>query len=971
LRGFDDPAGIAWAVHDTGNPEWSDQILAALVRCAASVGADDRDAALFVSHLLENGSRLLAINLRDLSRDIDELVAGAHVIRQSLTKDCLHGGVCLRQRAARGRSPYRQPGARGRIRICWVGGTIADMTRVLERESQLEALRSYAEDARGGHGRMALISGEAGIGKSTLVEELEVTLPNAEWWWGACDGMSTPRALGPLTDIAAQAGGALYAAGQDGSSRDARFDALLTRLQDSAELRVVVIEDLHWADEATLDMLRFLGRRIRDACVLVVLTYRDDALAPDEPLRITLGDLASHRSTRRVALGPLSEQAVGQLAATSGLEPSELYALTGGSPFFVTEVLAAGSLGIPSSARDVVLARAAALTPEARGVLDHAALMGARIMPALLNAASEHIDELITSGLLVRNGEALRFRHEIARQAVQEEIAPHKAARLHRAVLDALLATGCTDDARLAFHAEAAGDAGRVIQHAPRAARAAAAVASHREAAMHFERAVRHAGATDIETRAMLFDEYANELGLVERWDDVATIGRVTIDLWREVGNPLREGAAETRFGTVMWRLGRGAESIAAYRRARDLLEPLGSTAELCFLYAGGGGGVDPDDVTLYITRAIEIARELDLADLRIAALNSVAYLAAGRCGDYETPLREALELALGLDLQRRAGQSYANLTEYYTEEFRMAEIEPFYLEALAYCDDHDVATFGNCARGHYAMALVDHGRWDDALREANAVLATKASPINRLSSLVAAGTVLARRGDPDAVAYLDQADDIATGVDEPIYLAWAGLPIAEASWLAGDADAARERLHAVRARLTELETPWLAAVSAWQHRLGVPSDVVPSLAPYAAQVAGPPGHAAQIWDDLHMPYHAALALGDSDDEADLREAVFRLDSLSPPAALVVRRKMRDLGLRAIPSGARASTRADPLGLTRREREVLGLVRDNLTNEQIADRLVISVKTVDHHVSAVLGKLGVSSRRDASALSGI
>jgi DNA-binding CsgD family transcriptional regulator/tetratricopeptide (TPR) repeat protein len=842
------------------------------------------------------------------------------------------------------------------------------MTGVLERESQLAALRSYAEEARGGDGRMALISGEAGIGKSTLVEELEATLPDATWWWGACDGLSTPRALGPLTDIAAQAGGALSAACQDGSSRDARFDALLTTLQDGAGLRIVVIEDLHWADVATLDMLRFLGRRIRGARVLVLLTYRDDALAPDEPLRVTLGDLATHRSTRRVSLGPLSEHAVGQLAEASGLEPSALYELTGGSPFFVAEVLAAGSLGVPSSARDVVLARAAALTPGARGVLDHAALLGTRMTPSLLSAAPDHVDELITSGLLVRDGDTLRFRHEIARQAVQEEIAPHKAMELHRAVLDALLATGCTDDARLAFHADAAGDTARVLEHAPRAGRAAAAVASHREAAAQFERAVRHADATDIETRAALFDEYSDQLALVERWDDVAAIDRAAIDLWREAGNRLREGAAETRYGTVMWRLCRGPESIAAYLRARDLLEPFGPTEELCVLYGGGAGAVDPDEVTHYITRAVEIARDLDLADLRIGTLNSVAYLAAGRCGDYETPLREALQLSLRCDLQRRAGQSYANLTEYYSQEFRMVETEPFFREALAYCDDHDVATYGNCARGHYAMALVDHGRWDEALHEANLVLGTNASPINRLSSLVAVGTVLARRGDPAAAKYLDEADDVAAGVDEPLYLAWAGLPIAEASWLAGNDDAARARLQAVGARLTELESAWLAAVIAWQHRLGVRSDIVPALAPYAAQVAGPPRRVAQVWDELQMPYHAALALGDSDDEADLREALTRLDPVSPPAALIVRRKMRDLGLRAIPSGARASTRSDPNGLTRREREVLDLVRDNLTNEQIAERLVISVKTVDHHVSAVLAKLGVSSRRAASAL---
>ncbi|MDQ2797778.1 MAG: helix-turn-helix transcriptional regulator, partial [Actinomycetota bacterium] len=224
-------------------------------------------------------------------------------------------------------------------------------------------------------------------------------------------------------------------------------------------------------------------------------------------------------------------------------------------------------------------------------------------------------------------------------------------------------------------------------------------------------------------------------------------------------------------------------------------------------------------------------------------------------------------------------------------------------------------------------------------------------------------------RGRPGRCDVLNEADDVAAGVDEPTHLARAGLPIADAAWLAGNVDAARERLHAACVQLTELETNWLAAVIAWQHRLGVRSDVVPALAPYAAQVTGPPRCAARRSCGTACTCPTAPR-SRSADEADLREAVTRLDPRSPPAALVVRRKMHDLGLRAIPSGVRASTRSDPLGLTRREHEVLDLVRDNLANEQIAERWVISVKSVDHHVSAVLAKLGVSSRQDASALGG-
>jgi DNA-binding CsgD family transcriptional regulator/tetratricopeptide (TPR) repeat protein len=753
------------------------------------------------------------------------------------------------------------------------------------------------------------------------------------------------------------------------------FDALLRQLQACPGLTVLVVEDVHWADEATLDMLRFLGRRIRDARVLVLVSYRDDSLRPDEPLRVALGDLTTHRTFRRVTLGPLTEHAVGQLAAGSDIEAGELYQLTGGSPFFVTEVLAASTLGVPGSARDAVLARVAGLSHEARRALDYAALIGTNVAPDLLlrvtGTAAATLDELLANGILVGDRDRMQFRHEIARQALQQVVAPHRATDLHRDILRDLLAGGCEDDAVLAFHADACGDGQSVLDHAPRAARAASAMASHREAASQLERAIRYVDQADPTLRATLYDGLADELALVERWEDAAHARKAAIAGWQQIGDRLREGAAEVRLAPVMWRLCQGSEYLAACLRAKALLEPLGPTEALGYLYANGVGTKDPDRFAFYVGRAVEISDELNVPELRVRSLNGIGLLAACLGGDYETPMLEALQVARDHGSQQLVASTYANLTEYYTVDFRFTEAEPLFIEALVYCDEHDVSTYGNCVRGHYALALLDLGRWDEALRMADQVLSGRASPINRLTSLVTVGMIKARRGQPDESGCLAEAEAVAVGVDEPAYLALARLALAEVAWLRGDPGGARDQLAMLRAHLTGLEQKEASALIGWERRLGVPGEEVPVLEPYAVQVAGPPRRAATGWDSLGMPYHAALALGDSNDGADLREAVGRLDALSPPAARIVRARMRSLGMRSVPAGARSSTRADPYGLTRREREVLELVRGQLTNEQIAERLVISTRTVDHHVSSVLAKLGVSSRREASSYAAI
>ncbi|GAA3194409.1 hypothetical protein GCM10010468_04200 [Actinocorallia longicatena] len=461
---------------------------------------------------------------------------------------------------------------------------------MLERETATAALAGYAAEARRGAGRLVLVGGEAGIGKSALLEQCERDLPQARWSWGACDGLSTPRPLGPLFDVAEQLGGTLLELSRAGAGRDELFRGLLREVGDPDTLDVVVVEDVHWADEATLDLVRFLGRRLHRAAVLLLVTYRSDGLAASDPLRVALGDLAAQRSARRIDLAPLSARAVHVLAGGSAADAATLHRLTGGNPFYVAEVVRSGTPGVPGSARDAVLARAARLSPAAREVLDTAALTGSRVESRLLESVvpcpSPVMDELIASSLVIWDDSRLRFRHEIARLAIEGAVSFHRSRGIHAMVLATLDAQGCDDDARMAFHAEAAADPPAVVRHATAAARRAAWLASHREAAAQYRRALRFAADADADaaTLAELYEGLAEEAALLDQWQDAAEACERALLEWRVAGDRLREGDTLRRLSRISWNMCHG-ETVAA-EAAVAVLEPLGPGVELAWAYA-------------------------------------------------------------------------------------------------------------------------------------------------------------------------------------------------------------------------------------------------------------------------------------------------------------------------------------------------------------------------------------------------
>ena len=352
---------------------------------------------------------------------------------------------------------------------------------------------------------------------------------------------------------------------------------------------MLVIEDVHWADEATLDLLRFLGRRIRHARALVLVTYRDEGLAADDELRVAVGELSTQRSTRRMSLPPLSEAAVAALADGTGVEAGELHRLTGGNPFFVTEVLRtpAGTCRRRSATR---CSPGWPDSPRGPRALEVASLIGARMEPSLLvsvtGAAPATIDELVNCGVLVGEDSRLRFRHEIARMAVQATIPPHRAAAAHRAILDVLLREGRADEARLAYHAEGAGDDTVVLEYAPRPP-GAARPSSARTARRRCSSAGRSPRPPPRPTRRA--PACTTPWPTSSPW---STGGRTPpTPARRRWGcgagrRPAARGRQPARLSRTMWRLCRGDEAERTAVAAVAAVEPLGPCPELAWVYA-------------------------------------------------------------------------------------------------------------------------------------------------------------------------------------------------------------------------------------------------------------------------------------------------------------------------------------------------------------------------------------------------
>jgi DNA-binding CsgD family transcriptional regulator/tetratricopeptide (TPR) repeat protein len=844
---------------------------------------------------------------------------------------------------------------------------------LLERDDALAALATARDTAARGAGGAVLVTGEPGIGKTALVRRFVGGLPaGARVLFGSCDDLAIPRPLGPIRDLA----GTVSAPLERALSSDTALYEIQSLVADELALAptptVLVLEDVHWADDATLDLITVLGRRIASLPALLVLTYRGGEVPPGHRLRSAVAAVRAE-STVFLELAPLSERAV---AALAGDDAAGVYAATGGNPFYVTELLAVGhSDELPQTVANAVLGRASRLDEDARRLVELVSVVPGRVGTPVLDAVmpgwAVAAEEPERRELLEVDPRFVRFRHELARHAVRTSVPAAAARRLHGQIVEALLAADA-DPADIVHHAEAAGAVDVVAAHALVAARHASALESHREAYSHYRRAADFAGDLAPAERARLFEEFAIAAYGVGTIEDAFDPIRHAIAIYDELGDRAAVGRCTRLESRFRWFAGDGEAARAAAVEAIAILEPLGESPELARAYSGyaqlSSLAQDIESAVAWGTRALDLALRLGDARTRAHALVNLGTVKMQLSPDDTSALVEAHAVADAAGEREEAVRALGNLgfTLFYWARPEPAAV---YLEqALGYARDHEVHHLASYLATTQAWVRLRAGAWDEAERMTRSEI-ERGITVPQLLAKTVLAELAVRRGDADAderLAEVSAQADRAGDLQRLTPVLELSIERALTDGTAMPVDRIAQLVETYRAR-GGLGGWGSSRVAAWSAVAGVDiAAEAPTPGPFGPMVGRDWRGAAAAFREIGWAHDAALMQSLLDDEESLVDALQTARTLgAEPLARRVATRMRNLGL-AVPRGPRRSTRDNPAGLTPRQLQVLALVVDGLTNAEIADRLVVSTRTAEHHVAAVLTKIGAATRRDAA-----
>jgi DNA-binding CsgD family transcriptional regulator/tetratricopeptide (TPR) repeat protein len=846
--------------------------------------------------------------------------------------------------------------------------------QLLERESALAALGDARLAAERGEGAVAVVSGEPGIGKTALVTSFIAALPDeTNVLLGTCDDLSIARPLGPFSDFVGAVSAPLEDAILGGAPPEVLHPLLIAELSPRARPTVLVLEDLHWADEATLDAVTFLARRVGALHAMLILTLRSGEVAPDHPLYSLLGDVAAANPTF-VELSPLSADAVAVLAGENG---DDVFAATGGNPFYVTELLAARDTDeVPASVAYKVVGRTSRLDERSRRLVELIAVVPRRVPTTLLDRVFPEwpyaASEPERRHLLDVRPRYVSFRHELARAAVHAAIPAAVRRRLHAQILDGLLEVRA-DPAEIVHHAEAAGAEPIVAEHALAAARRAAWLGSKREAHAHYRRALDFLDRLPLVNRATVLEEAGEVAYHRNRLPEAFEAFEHASAIWRDLDRPEALGRCTRVLSRLHWFSGDGARARELAAQAVDILEPLGDSHELGCAYSGfaqlSNVAGDLSTARVWADRALDVGTRVGSEEVRVHALVTLASCdIAANPTDIE-PLRKARALADAAHEWHEAVRATGNLGHILLGWGLPREAAPFVDDAVAHAAEHEVRNMQSYAEVTRAWLRLRAGEWEEAERVATVEAAEGRSVSSLLARTVLAELAL-RRGDADVDERLRRLEAEAERAGDLQRI----VPVLEMMTERALLDGSRPPVDRLRSVIggSPDEGRWVMRLHAIAALAGVdvPAGELPESSPYTLVARRDWAAAADAFGANGWEYDRALMLVRVGSVEAVREALEIARRLrAEPLVRRATQRLRELGAR-VPRGPYGAARANRAGLTGRQLEVLRLLVDGRTNAEIADELVVSLRTAEHHVAAVLAKLGAATRRDAARRAG-
>lgn len=867
---------------------------------------------------------------------------------------------------------------------------VAESThKLLERDAQLATLSAALLSAESEAGRIAVLEGEAGVGKSSIVRALGDTLDGPRrLLWGQCDDLFAPRHLGPFHDMAPLLGDDLAGMFAADEPQAGLFPRFLAALNDLPPGSMLVFEDVHWADHATLDLLKFIARRLQPLRVLLVLTYRPDEVDAAHPLTTLLGQLPS-RLTVRLLVEPFSRETVQKLAKDNGQGAGELYRVTGGNPFFLSELLAQPLSGdrLPASIRDAVLNRAARADEGERDLLNALSISPEGLPLAIAEALrGEAARNLITSlqarGLLrCDDDKRLRFRHELARRAVFEALPLQDQLAYHRELVDLYLSMEDPIKPNLVLHhAEALGDAQVVLTYAPRAAKDAAKLGASKAAAAHLDLALRYAADAQPEQLAVLYESWAYHTSHFEVSERVVTARQKAVELWRQLDRPERVGDNLRWLWRLYWYLGEPDKAEQAAVESLAILESIPPSVELTNAY------FLRSQINLMRGERAEairwgeraIAMEPTHSDPLTRAQVRVTVATAKLFSDDDSGrkmMEDAQAIAFTHDLHEEAARVYTNYSEYAIVKGDWALAERLVREGLAFDVKHGLDSWTTYLRGRYAQYHLARGHLVQARTLALAAFdGHHRTPLMELPARTVLATVHSLLDDSGSEEELQSVLQQVLGTGEQQRITPVRFALMQHYYLRDSLDAVREHLQAMLDFGTAVLRPWDAgALRVWASRIafelppGNGKDHTPG---QGFELRGDFEAAAVSYSESGFPIEAAMAriagarAGDSALAEAAAEDFAALGCDVGEQAALALQKHATAGTRQ--RGPYRAARKHPLGLTRKEVAVLALMAEGATNTEIAEQLSRSPRTVEHHVSSILSKLDASNRLEAT-----